>query len=258
MSIMADVKKQLEEIGLSDKEAAVYVASLELGKSPVQKIAQQAGIKRVTTYVIIEALMKKGLMSSMEEGKKTHFFAEDPTNIERLIVKQQETVEEKKRLIKDIIPQLDILFKTIGERPAVRFFEGVEGLMSVREDILKSEYKEGKSFVALDSLLRLFPKQEHMTKSRIKRGIKGKVLYTHPRGPIPGGTDTTLLRETKWIPREHFEFNGDISVYGNKVSISTFQKKPIAIIIESREIALIINAIFDLAWGGADKFDKKY
>jgi sugar-specific transcriptional regulator TrmB len=44
---------QIEELGLSNKEARVYVANLMLGPAGVQQIADASGIKRVTTYVIL-------------------------------------------------------------------------------------------------------------------------------------------------------------------------------------------------------------
>ena len=69
------LKNNLIELGLSEKEASVYLASLELGASSVQKISQQAKINRATTYVIIESLSKKGLMSTMEKAGKIFFFS---------------------------------------------------------------------------------------------------------------------------------------------------------------------------------------
>ena len=72
---------KLKEIGMAEKEAKVFLASLELGSSAVQEIAKKADINRATTYVIIEKLMKKGLMSSVEKGKKDFFQTEDPEKI---------------------------------------------------------------------------------------------------------------------------------------------------------------------------------
>lgn len=70
---MNDLAKKLESLGLTEKEAAVYVAALELGASPAQKIAERAKVKRGTTYLAIESLTKRGLMSSVTKGKKVFF-----------------------------------------------------------------------------------------------------------------------------------------------------------------------------------------
>ena len=60
---MSDLIQELGHLGLSEKEAAVYLASLELGPAPVQDISHKAKVNRATTYVMIESLMGRGLIS---------------------------------------------------------------------------------------------------------------------------------------------------------------------------------------------------
>ena len=62
-------ERELVEIGLNEKEAKVYLASLELGQSAVQGISSRSGVNRATTYFIIEGLTAKGLISSFHQGK---------------------------------------------------------------------------------------------------------------------------------------------------------------------------------------------
>ena len=57
------LKSILQKIGLSDKDAEVYLACLELGTQPASVIARKAGLKRPTTYLILEGLLKRGLVS---------------------------------------------------------------------------------------------------------------------------------------------------------------------------------------------------
>lgn len=61
-------EQQLKQLGFSDKEAKVYMASLELGPDTAQEIAKKAGVNRTTTYVIIEKLIKKGKKRSFRSG----------------------------------------------------------------------------------------------------------------------------------------------------------------------------------------------
>ena len=51
--------KILENLGLSDNEARVYLASLSLGSTTIMKIAQTAEIKRTTVYSVIDSLKQK-------------------------------------------------------------------------------------------------------------------------------------------------------------------------------------------------------
>ncbi|OHE33815.1 MAG: hypothetical protein A3J94_16070 [Syntrophus sp. RIFOXYC2_FULL_54_9] len=68
MNSMDELKKQLEHLGLSDKESKVYLAALELGPTPVQDISHKAHVNRATTYVMIESLSARGLMSTFQKG----------------------------------------------------------------------------------------------------------------------------------------------------------------------------------------------
>ncbi|MEY4744239.1 MAG: hypothetical protein RL272_184, partial [Candidatus Parcubacteria bacterium] len=68
-----DLAKELQKIGLSENEAKVYLAGLELGPSTAQMMAAKATVSRPTTYIMIESLIKRGLMSSFQKGKKRYF-----------------------------------------------------------------------------------------------------------------------------------------------------------------------------------------
>ena len=83
------LEKELQQLGLSDKEAKTYLASLELGPVSVQEIAKKSGLKRPTVYFAIEQLIKMGLMSSFEKGKKRYFSAESPERLVSLITAQK-------------------------------------------------------------------------------------------------------------------------------------------------------------------------
>ena len=57
---------------LSEKEAAVYLAALQLGWVPVQDIAKLSKVNRATTYVMIESLKKR--YDRQYRKTKTYFY----------------------------------------------------------------------------------------------------------------------------------------------------------------------------------------
>ena len=69
---------ELTHLGLGEKEALVYLAALELGPAPVQDISHKAKVNRATTYVMIESLSTRGLISTFVKGKKRYYSAESP------------------------------------------------------------------------------------------------------------------------------------------------------------------------------------
>ena len=114
--------EKLKNLGLSENEAKVYMAMLELGPSVVVEISRKSQINRPTTYVQIESLKKKGLVSTQTKGKKQIFIAESPDKLELLIDSELKTVENKKSELNNFLPELLSLFNSSGERPHVKFF----------------------------------------------------------------------------------------------------------------------------------------
>ena len=98
--------QQLQQLGLSEREAQVYYAALRLGKSTVEQIAREAKIIRTTTYTQIDHLMHMGLMSSFTEGKKTYYIAEDPQNLTRIIDQRKKQIADSEQLLTSLLPDL--------------------------------------------------------------------------------------------------------------------------------------------------------
>lgn len=250
------LESQLKNIGLADKESKVYLASLELGPATAQQISQKAGVNRATTYVQIESLTEKGLMSSFEKGKKTFFSSESPEFLAKLVEKEKNTALEKENTLSNIFPELKNLFEYAGERPKVRFFEGKEGIKTMQEELLKSKTKTLDEFVPLDEAYNVFPPgaQDHRHKVyRALGNVKIRTIYTSKKGNIvPVGKG----QENHKIPSEKFPFTTEVSLDSDKVAIISYKGKLIGVIIESKEIAESFRFIFDLAWEAAKNYQK--
>ena len=130
---MDEILRELVRLGFSEKEAAVYVASLEFGSATVQDISHLSKVNRATTYVTIDALTRRGLMSTFVKGKKRYYRAETPERLLSLIRVQRKELEEQESAFKNVLPMLFALFNVKGEKPQIRYLEGVEGLQTVRE-----------------------------------------------------------------------------------------------------------------------------
>ena len=78
---MNDIIRHLVELGLTEKEARVYAALVALGSATAYKIAKEAGLKRPTTYVLLDELRKKGVVGKIPNPKNQIFTAKDPTEL---------------------------------------------------------------------------------------------------------------------------------------------------------------------------------
>jgi sugar-specific transcriptional regulator TrmB len=255
---MKALARELQKLGLSDKEGLVYLASLELGPSPVQVISRKAEVNRATTYVMIEALLQKGLMSTFDKGKKTLYTAEKPERLHRIVHTERASVDEKEAVIKRILPDLDAISSAAGERPKVSFFEGEEGLEAMRETIFEANSEQMEDFISFDDLRHLLPK-EHWKKHNAKlahRKIKGRTIYTSEQLESPSEA-TKHLWEFRRIPKSQFPMHGELTVYGNRVAMIALRGKLAGVIIESKEMATMVRSMFELAWLQAEKFPQK-
>ena len=248
---------ELKKIGLSENEARVYLALLELGSETAQEIAKKAGVKRATTYVQLDALMKMGLVTSFEKGKKSYFRAEDPEHLMKIAEREKKVARERESALEEILPDLGKLYLSAGERPRVRFFDGVEGLKTMQAEFLKSGAELVESFSSADDVAKIFPKfGEEYEPQKIKRKIQSKVIYTSANGSFLKEVDMIALRESRYIPPDEFPVSCDISIYKNTVSISVLRGKIFGILVEGEEIAKSMRSFFKLAWEAAEKYKK--
>lgn len=252
--------KAVEDLGLSQKEARVYLANLAMGPATVQQIADQSGIKRVTTYVILESLANLGLVSQTSQGKKTFFNAEDPVSLRRLLDKKEQEVKEQKQNFADLLPELKTLESLPSEAPSVKYYDNPEGIKSIMASFLAAHRSEGPilGISNLDQVYAFFPEFQATSgnPARQQLGIKSRFVYTSERGPILKDSDKQKGRESRFLPSDKFPLNGDISIVGNHIVILALTgAKPIGITVESKEVADGLRQVFELAWEAAKQYN---
>lgn len=253
--------KSVEDLGLSQKESRVYLANLTLGPATVQQIADQSGIKRVTTYVILEALANLGLVSQSVQGRKTYFNAEDPSNLRRLLEKKEQEIKEQKGSFEEILPQLKTMRQLPKDAPSVKFYDTAEGIKSIMGTFLQAHLNEGPIFGVsnLDQVMEFFPEfaSSDANPARISLGIPSRIIYTSKRGPFLKEGDKNRNRVSRFVPHDKFPLDADFSVVGNHIVLMSLKgTRPIGITIDSQDLANGLRAIFELAWQTAGAYNK--
>jgi len=250
---------ELQQIGLSDKEARVYLATLELGQSSVQQIAKKSGVNRATTYVILESLMKQGLCSTYDEDKKTLYVASNPEALNSIFTRQQKEIEERQIRFNAIVNDLNLITNRTTDKPVVKFFDGKQGILNANLELYKSYQQNDKEPSRLmypqDKIKSVIPveEREKFRKIRLDKKVKSKVICTSSQ-PVVSTTDGDRLR----IDSKKFPISNDISIYGDHVIINSLGKRLSAVLIKDKEIANTLKTLFDLAWESANqhKLDK--
>ncbi len=250
------MEQALIKLGLSEKEAKVYLATLELGEDTVQNISKKSGVNRATTYVILEKLMSLGLVSSVEHDKKTKFIAESPTELQNILEEEKREIEGRKHHLDEAMSQLMALYNTKKGKPIVRYFEGAEGLEAL-DRYGHDQFKKGSEMLSIapvDLVEEKFPqRRKNALDYRIKLGIKSRLIYTHAEGELSSATNEKELREGVYIPRSQFPLDATIQIYpGWGVKFFNFHKdRYFGVLIQSPDLADNFKLFFELAWSGA-------
>ncbi len=245
--------KQITEFGLDDKEAKVFLASLELGGENVLTIAKKAGINRVATYEALESLSKQGLVSSFIKGKRTYYTATDPERLLQLLEKEKSNIEQKENIFQGLLPELRSIYNFAGNKPKVTYFEGREGIEAIQADILKVPDKLMRVIYFYDILFSTFTQKqmEASGQARIKAGIKVKSIAVIKDKKIC--VDPTKENVDRgYIDFNKFPMESDITIYHDKIAMVSLGQL-FGVVIENKELAMTMKSFFDLALSIAAK-----
>ncbi len=116
---METLLETLQQYGLSEKEAKVYLTALSLGSAPASSIARNSHENRATVYTLIKELIKKGYMTELKRNSINYFSAVSPDVLNAQLETKYISFQQK-------LPELMALAEKIGNKPKVQFFEGVE------------------------------------------------------------------------------------------------------------------------------------
>lgn len=245
-----ELKKGLLELGLSDKESDVYLSMLELGPASVQDIAKKAGVNRSTTYVMIESLKRRGLLSTFDHGKKVYFAAESPDKLKLLMQDELAEIKAKQARMEAALPRLQAIFNAHTDKPHVRYLEGEHALMQIRNEIVESKSPHWE-FYAVDEALIQTTQIAYHERIKATKKMKGRALFTvKPGFKVPYFDDTDV--EVRTLPYDQFAFSGDLAVVKNRVYLLSRTSIGAVIVIESEEMADIVRTLYEAAWACAE------
>lgn len=255
--------KDLRSIGLPEKAALIYAAVLEMGVAFPSKIAEVTKLNRSTVYKILTDLAIKGLVTELERNKKICYQAEKPGKLVNFAKSQIGLAEERFEHAKKILPDIEGLFAMIPNKPRVRFFEGMEGVLAIYEDhISEKQSYEMVAYSNAEELMKILPPAfvKKYTKAKEMLGITTRAIL--PDTPFNQDYNKTVYRnldkktqlKMKLIPAATFPYTAEITMYGkNKVSIINFHEKIlIGVIIEDPTIVSMMRMVFELAWQGIE------
>lgn len=98
--------ENLVQLGLSKKEAMLYLLLLRNGPAPVSSLAKRLELKRVSLYSILESLELKGLISVQKTQNGRRYLPHDPECLLDGLEKEQIQLKYRFELAKECVEKL--------------------------------------------------------------------------------------------------------------------------------------------------------
>ena len=234
----------LNDIGLSNNESEVYLASLSLGATTILRIARSAEMKRSTVYSIIDSLKQKGLMKTEIKGLKSTFVAESPERLEIIL-------ENRKNEFKNNLPEFLALYNLKDTQSTIKYYEGFESLKNIYMETLK-EINPHEDYLVITNQEKWFNLDQKFAtdyiEKRAKLHITTKLLFQ----------DSIVARDHKRFERNYNEsvkilppetqLQVDTIILPKKLIITQTVAPISVIVIENQSVVQLQKTMFDLIW----------
>lgn len=237
-----EYKNKLISLGLTERQAIMYVRALELGTFSVSELVSKTSIKRSTCYLILDELSQKGLVSIVANSKKIKYKAESPD----ILKNQAETqLVIAKRLSDDLLK----VFNPKSEGPIMRYFSGQKAIQSIFDDVLKVKNKEYLFIGSGKDVIEMVGKEyiDEWLKKRVERGITAKSIRMKNTEVMEDIYQKNIMRDLKIAP-DSIHIAETIYIYDNKVAIISTSKENFGFIIENAEFANTMRGLFSALW----------
>lgn len=217
-----ELLKQLESIGLSEKESRVYLALVPRRDVGSSKLIAATGLHGQFVYDALERLEKLGLAKHVIQNGRKKFSANPPLRLLSI-------VEEKRLAAQTIARQLQERYSGKHEQD-FEVFQGETAFMMHQFDMLE-RVQEDQEALAICGPTENFlatlgeGESDEFEKLRVKKGLRVRYIGMEPMRErlaeakkwrklwdyriLPGGTSTGLLDTDIWPDNVTFNVFGD-------------------------------------------------
>lgn len=252
----APLTQLLKNLGFSEKEATIYLTLLELNEALPAAIARKSGLKRPTTYLVLETLQVRGVVSSIKKSGVLYYQASKP---EVFLDKERQHMASMDQTLSTLaiaLPELQSLHQQYAVTPQMSVYYGKEGLIQVMEDTLTTKTELlcwANPELAYSLLEDYYPSY---IRKKVKRKIWLRGIFCQDKVAEKfKRREREELRDIRLIPKKDYPFKNEINIYDDKVAIISHEDR-VGVIIQNKNIADTQRAIFELCFKLCETSDK--
>lgn len=240
-----DLMPILEDAGLAQSEALVYLALNEIGASSIGDITKTTGLHRANTYQVLDRLIQRGLVSYILKDERKIFSVNDPQNLLHLL-------HEKQTALEKILPDLLLPHQLAKEKGSAAIYEGVQAFQRMLDHFL--DFKAPILVYGIPrnapELMKHFIQQYHVR--RMQKKISMLHIYNFNALERIRYLNTLPYTEARFLPQE-YESSVSTNICGDEVVLVLWSENPFVIHIKNKHVAESYRRYFSLLWAHAKK-----
>jgi len=224
---------KLKQLGLSKKEAEIYMALAKQGEASANELARKTSSNRTVVYNVLQQLIEKGFVSYVKKKGKRVYLISNPKSL-------LASVREREKLVGEVAEEIGKLSKRRESYRNVEVYEGIEGMKSVFQEVRKA-----RDLRVLNATGLIFEhlkwSAEHIVKEMTsKKSLNVIANYSMKKTPLG-----KFKMKVKYLPKKTENY-ATTFIFENKVVIQSLKDKPFLIKIENKEIYEVFRKDFDL------------
>jgi hypothetical protein len=236
-----DLITGLQDLNLSEREARVYLALLEMETGTPLSIANVTDLKRPTVYLVLESLRRKRLAGLTFKGKKTYYTAEPPSRFLRYLDEDRQTALK-------LLPLLKAVAQPTDNKPMVRYYDHQEDMENVWYEAASStkyyDYISNSSkYVAR------FKDMVDFNTACLKSGsmVRMRGLNFFDRANIPYIKNNQQTKRQIRILPKGCQVNYNVTIWNNNIALYSFEHHYLLVITDNT-LTEVFRSLFDIAW----------
>lgn len=246
---MQTLIQPLTSLGLTETEAALYVAGSRVQSSTVQELVRATKLKRPTIYHALRTLGEKGLVTERRTRGTLRFSMSPTQHLHALLAEQKRQVDERAATLTTLLPLLDKerLARTDGVE--VVQYDGMKMVMDVA---FRCKSKHWDIIAPYNNFLREYDKTfaQQYLHARTYHNITSRTLW---EDGAKNGRKLTEEEKKNRQPRlmpwvMHGRFKSMIILFDSSIAVFSSLDKQSAMLITSPDIHALFQAMFDCIW----------
>jgi len=262
-----EVMPLLEDYGLTEEEARVYVGVLRIGTGKVSEISHFTNTDRVKGYKILENLRSEGYVTSTLSSPIL-FSANDPkTTLDTILTKKKSGIQRLEKNQARLIENLEKLkgHSVVSNLPKLSVISGRDNIYNEIKKIIDETKDEMYLVTSTSDLIRMYYTD---IPAAIKKALKRKVeIKLMTEFEVSDKTDCVKNLGLNYFKVAKLPSQGRIVCNSSQIIMSGYTSKTSrihasddsALVTNSDEITSNMQSLCKFMWkmGGEVKIDKK-